>query len=214
MNPKPEMSSFVAKYGAANYSWAPLDRILLKACADQPLHQDISEVFAKVTLINRAYRANLQMAGTNVEEKLAKLLVEEEFDKVISSIAAMGKFRSEIVDEVVAVHEKFVLLTYRLTKQIENSFCAKYLGFHFPRTIPIFDNYAYTEARRLVADSVQKGPYAANKNAHYGYYCMAVVQLMTVLMEAGIGEPDIKLIDVVLYGSGAGNSSANELGLR
>jgi hypothetical protein len=199
----PNLTAFIADYRRpADNSWIPLDRILLRACAEQPLHQSVPEVYAKVTLINRVYKANLEMIGRDAEWNLAELMVKKGADKFIGGIAALGGFRRAILNEVLAAHEQFVCLVQELTPRVENSFCAKYLSFHYPKTIPIFDQFAYTEARKLVGHDLPKGLYSGNKNADYGYHCEAVLRLMAHLVEAGVPEPDIKRIDEVLYSNG------------
>ena len=144
------------------------------------------------------------MGVRNAEWKLAELMVNKEVDKFIRDIGRLDRFCRSALNEVLALHEQLVCLAQEVTGRVENSFCAKYLSFHYPKIIPIFDNYAYGKSWELAGRDLPKGLYIANKNVDYCYHCEAVIRLMGLLLETGVAEPDIKVIDYVLYSSGAG----------
>lgn len=195
------VDDFVSGYASAGLWWEALDRPILRACKEYPTHSDAREVFGKVALVNRAYRANLQMGVKDAEWKLAELLVNDNADKVISPLSCVSAFSRDTLETILAVHDDLVRLTYRVTNRVENSFCAKYLSFHFPEVVPLFDGYAYACSWRLMKERLPRGLYRDRWNVDYGYHCEAVLALVEVLHERGIRKPVLKLVDSVLYGA-------------
>jgi hypothetical protein len=139
------------------------------------------------------------MAGGDSEEKLASAMVDEGFDSIVSPLSGLSRFTSQTLTTVVGVHEKFVQLARAVTGRTENSFCAKYLSFHHPQAVPIFDHNAYNSSWRLMQDRLPKGLYKDNWNIDYGYHCEAILHLTKALEDAGIRDYDLKQIDYVLY---------------
>ncbi len=195
------VDDFVAGYALADLWWEALDRPILRACRERPEHSDPHEVFGKVALVNRAYRANLQMGVKDAEWQLAERLVRDNVDGLISPLNSVTTFTRDTLGTVLDVHEGLVRLTYKVANRVENSFCAKYLSFHFPGVVPLFDRYAYACSWRLMTEGLPRGLYANRWNVDYGYHCEAVLALVEVLHKQGIREPVLKLVDSVLYGA-------------
>ena len=139
------------------------------------------------------------MGVKDAEWKLAQLMVDNDFDKSISEALTLGSFSSSTLPSVIALHEGFVHLGRRVTKRIENSFCSKYLSFHFPKLFPLFDRNAYNASWELTGHRLSRGLYVGNRNVDYAYHCEAILKLLTELHQHGVAEPDLKTIDYVLY---------------
>jgi hypothetical protein len=186
------------------YYFKHLDQAILTACRKNPAHNDASEVFAKIVLINRTYRANLDRyldrPIKDVEWRLAEKFVDGNIDKELLPLKNIRRFNRNSIDTIVQVHEKLVQLAYTITKRTQNSFCSKYLSFHFLKTVPIFDSHSYDASWRLVGNQVKAARFDENRNFDYGYHCEAILLLVEVLLRRGIKNPDLKLVDCVLYG--------------
>lgn len=63
------------------YWWHELDSVLVEMCTALPKHKNLNEVYRKVALINRAYRAKLEMGPDGPELKVAKAFVKKDIDK-------------------------------------------------------------------------------------------------------------------------------------
>ena len=82
------------------------------------------------------------------------------------------------------------------------SFASKYLSFHVPRVVPIYDSLSNKEGRRYARGRVTSAlPGSAAEQ--YRWHTASVLFLANHLRKQGI-EPDVKLIDVVLYGQAGG----------
>lgn len=186
------------------YYYEPLDQAIFNACRKMQRHTNKNEVFAKIALVNRTYGANfgryLGRAGKYPEWRLAEKFVRGKIDDLLLPLKSIGHFNRNSIDTIVRTHEKLVTVTYSITKRTENSFCSKYLSFHFPKIIPIFDFYSSDASWNLAGKEVKAARFDENWNCDYGYHCEAVLLLIKALLESGIKDPDLKLIDCVLYG--------------
>lgn len=190
------------------YYSEPLDQAILRACRKNPNHHSRNNVFAKIALVNRTYRANLGRYLGSAEKypewQLAKIFIQKDIDGLLSPLKHIRCFNRSSIDKIVQAHEKLVEVTYLVTNKAENSFCSKYLRFHFPKIIPIYDRFSYVASWSLVGKEVKAARGATrfddNKNCEYGYHCEAVLLLLEALLKKGIKDPDLRLVDCVLYG--------------
>lgn len=195
-----QMKDFIKGYGNADYYFRQIDEAILHACRKNPSHNKKEEVFAKIALINRTYGANLdRYLGREAEWRLAERFVHKKLDSRLLPLKEIRRFNRNSIDTIVQTHEELVKVTYSITKRVQNSFCSKYLSFHFPKIIPIFDSYSYTASWNLVGKQVKAARFDENWNYDYGYHCEAVLLLVEALFRSGIKNPDLKLVDCVLY---------------
>jgi len=184
------------------YSWAALDRALGGVCADMPCHISVDEVFAKVAIINRTYRANLQLAAPEAEWKVAKQLVMARADRILDPLRRFSEFSCEALTTVLGSHEQLVKIAHKVTKRSQNSFISKYLHFHFPDVVPIFDSYSYDKTWTLAPlTEAEWAQYDRRLNRHYCFHCGSLLQIIDELQGRGVAAPSVKLLDVLLYGS-------------
>ncbi len=190
------------------YYFRNLDQAILYACKTNPDHNDKNAVFSKIALVNRTYRANLGRylgrAGKDSEWRLAERFVKEQIDNELLPLKHIRRFNRNSIDKIVQSHDKLIKVTYSITKQTNNSFCSKYLHFHFSKIVPIFDSYSYTCSWNLAGREVKATRKATRFddgwNYEYGYHCEAVLFLVESLLRSGIRNPNLKLVDCVLYG--------------
>ncbi len=200
-----EIRNFCKAYKAlekkGTYPWQILDEALFYVCNEYPKHKTTDEVFSKVALVNRAYRTNLHFAGKkNIETRIAETLVNNNLDAALAPLRTMRSLVTENLSAVVEVHGQIVTIVKKVTKKINNSFVSKYMHFHFPDIVPIFDQYAYDESWRL--KPLQKSEWLKWDdliNCEYGYHCESVVNLLNELRANGVNSPNLKLIDILLY---------------
>lgn len=184
------------------YNWQCLDQVLWEMCDQTPGHTDVRRVLAKVGLVNRAYRANLQMGVEEAEWKVARRLIDSDIDRHIVALRALTTFDRTTAPVVLDAHRSLVALCKETTSRWALSFASKYLSFHAPRVVPLFDQYAYTEGWKLVRGVVNE-PMAGNAAEDYRWHAASVLFLADQLRAQGV-EPNVKYIDVVLYGSAGG----------
>ena len=199
------IDDFKSTYREVTYWWEPLDRPILRACREMPDHTAVEDVFAKIALVNRTYRANLQMGTKRAEWKAAERFVQSGVDNRIAALRTAAPFSSTTLSLVLEAHENLVDILKPLTGRVENSFVAKYLSFHFPSVVPIFDRNAYATSWRLVGARIAGIPHPNWYNTKYQYHCAALLILINELVQDGVQAPSLKLIDNVLYDSFSGS---------
>jgi hypothetical protein len=184
------------------YWWIPLDHPIIRACEDNPGHTDWCEVAAKVALVNRMYSAQLgrgKWGKYEAEDKVTKALVESDIDVFMRKLSKVATLNHDNLPKVVECHDKLVEIIRKRLKQYAVSFSSKYLSFHFPHVVPIFDTKATTCARKILkADEIFKADSNFRGSGSYEKHCGRILRLMAILDEQKI-EPDVKTIDYVLY---------------
>jgi hypothetical protein len=195
------LQEFVETYRSAGYRWKEIDQVLRRMCQESPEHVQVPDVYAKVALINRAYRANVQMGAKDAEWKVAERLVDRRADEFISPLLALSCFNHETIARVVDAHQQLVKIVHSVTGRITDSFASKYLSFHAPDVVPLFDGHSEEVAQRLVGDRVRRESYRGNVNQRYAHHCEAVLLLVDILGEHGIADPKLKQIDCAIYGT-------------
>ena len=176
-----------------------VDLPIIEACAKRPGHKNVYEVYGKVALVNRMYAAKLgRFTKVNHPEwKVADQLVKHEADLFIAPLANIKALNNDTVSAVVASHRKLMKIIHNITKKYYPSFSAKYLSFHFSRLVPIYDSKSIKWSKRIVAQLV--GRKAATANSEYEKHCLRILILLDFLRRNQIEDPDVKLVDLVLY---------------
>jgi len=173
-------------------------------CADSPRHTSVKDVFAKVALINRGYRANLELGARDAEWKVAERFVKGRVDEIMAPLHKLSVFSAASLPVILDVHEQLARLASKVTARVENSFVSKYLHFHFVDLVPIFDRYAYERSWKLAPLPKADWPlYSRRKNYDYACHCASVLTVMNKLEEGGVKSPKLAIIDVLLYGDRA-----------
>ena len=194
------LKGFLAAYKKYNPTYDHYDRYIDEAISHlfkkYPGHKSIEQVFAKISLVNRVYRTNVERRKKEAEWKLAELLVANKFDNIIAPLKRIQKFNSETLPEIVKVHTRFVTLSKKTIRIRATSFCSKYLHFHFPKLIPIFDSNAYETAWRLVRKEICT---SCGDIGDYEYFCLTILTLAEKLRSQGIRSANLKAIDYLLY---------------
>lgn len=190
------IDEFVVAYRGVEYWWHALDEPILGLCSRHSDHIDARIVFGKVALINRAYRANVQMGVSNAEWTLAEALVAARFDETLSPLKTLDRLDAAALPVLLDAHERLVSVAKQATRRVTESFCSKYLSFHFPRLAPLFDSRAEKTAKSL---PLPRQAWSNAGNPRYRAHCGRVLDLISALRSAGIAEPDLKKLDYVLY---------------
>jgi hypothetical protein len=199
------LADFLSEYKrvqAQGYNWQVMDDTLFELCRRYPGHIEPREIVAKVGLVNRAYRANLQMGTEDAEWKLAQHLKNSDIDEHLNKLRSLPSFNDATAPVVLQAHHRLVEVCKEVTGRWALSFASKYLSFHAPRVVPIFDSYSYAEGWKYARGSVAS-PLPGAAAEDYRWHTASVLFLANHLRTQGI-EPDVKLIDVVLYGQAGG----------
>jgi hypothetical protein len=198
---KSDMKRFVDAYKrtGGKYAFKYLDEAIYGLCKKYPAHANKEQVYAKIALVNNVYRTNIHMSKSGAEWTLAGYYVREKIDKYLSPLKDIKQFNQSTSTKIIKRHEELMRVTKRALGRNALSFCSKYLNFHFPNIIPIYDSRAKKTIWEYVGNSLDHLDYEDKINAEYAYYCAAILELIVVLKKYGVRNPSLKIIDVLLY---------------
>lgn len=131
---------------------------LYKMCEEQPLHNDIGVIHGKIWLIGHAYSASVsrtkevqKFKGVDfIKEVVAPAIKRSGIDHWILSIKDIERVTLDNYERILYVHHKLVGVLEEVTGHSKRSLASKYLHFHLPKSVFIYDSIANKEIRTLV----------------------------------------------------------------
>jgi len=194
------IEEFIELYRATPAAgWAELDKPVLQYFSEHTEHTEVDVVSAKVALVNRVYRANLQMAREDAERLTAQKIVEVPPDDVLEPVLEATSLDRATLPAIVAAQAHLAWCAHEATDRWAHSWASKYLSFCKPEVAPILDRYSRAAVSKIVGGLPRGDEHDAYAYRRYSGFCEGVLQLAQALREAG--EPvDLKRMDAVLYG--------------
>jgi hypothetical protein len=135
-------------------AWDLSNQVLYDLCRTHPRHRDDAVIIAKVRLIGRTYAAAIErrqgrrdVAGDDFY--LDVVAPEMRRSRVDRLFAPLRRLRRPDADAVLPVHARLTAVFERITGHEKRALASKYLHFHFPRAVYLFDERADRAVRRL-----------------------------------------------------------------
>ena len=140
--------------------WEYGNSVLYRMCEEHPFHNDVDIIAGKLLLIGRTYAAAIERRKTNdgyrndefyYSVAAPKMVsVGEELDDRIARLKACAKPAEDNIDELILTH-KFLTDTFsELTELNKRSLASKYLHFHCPHMVYIYDSRADAGIKKLI----------------------------------------------------------------
>lgn len=128
------------------------NEVLYRMCSEKPQHKDIDIIKSKLWIIGRAYSAAIERkAGPDFKiETAAAILKASEIDSHISSLLKITKTDETNLDTLLRAHKCLTDALQRATGIEKRSLASKYLHFHAPKAVFIFDSIANRKIRELL----------------------------------------------------------------
>ncbi len=125
------------------------NKVLYRMCQEQPLHDSIDVIQGKLWLIGRSYAASIERkAGKNFKIKhAAEIIKNSKLDERIKTIADIDRLDNNNLSMILGVHSYFVKLLKEATGVEKRSLASKYLHFHAPKSVLIYDSIVNTNLR-------------------------------------------------------------------
>ena len=129
-------------------------------CEKHPANKKLDIVIRKVWIIGRTYAAAVERrkipAGREKVDvdslyinHVAPALIASEIDLKLNRVLQYRDFSNEALAAILDAHEYFLTVLRTFTDDDKRSLASKYLHFHAPKHIPIFDEMAETALARL-----------------------------------------------------------------
>lgn len=141
--------------------WAPVTQCLYDLCRKYPDHNRNSVVAAKVLLIGRSHAAAVERGVRNepgtirdttefYQKRIATPIRRSGLDIQISKLRSLEKISAENAEVVLAAHNRLTDVIASSIGMRKRSFASKYLHFHAPAAVPIYDSLADATLRRYL----------------------------------------------------------------
>ena len=150
--------AFVNRALRRQSTWDRGNQVLYDLCRQCPGHHELDQIVAKVWLIGRSYAAAIER-GAEIEEdedfyveRVAPAMRSARIDRWFSPLRGLKRPDAAAV---VPVHARLTGLFKKISGKEKRSLASKYLHFHFPKSVYIFDERAargirvVTSAQRL-----------------------------------------------------------------
>ncbi|WP_345980778.1 hypothetical protein [Sulfurimonas sp. HSL3-2] len=146
------------------------NQVLYKMCEERPLHNDIDTIRSKLWIIGRAYAASIERkAGEefNIED-VAEILKESKLDQEIENLNKIGRIDQNNIEVLLGTHDYLMQLFKKITGLEKRSLASKYLHFHAPKSVFIYDSIVRNELRkRLRAIGKTRFPISKKYDSEY-----------------------------------------------
>jgi hypothetical protein len=167
--------------------WAFGNGVVYRVCKKYPSHKEVDIVIGKIWIIGRTYAAAVERRKIPASNQkvdvdsfyrnhVAPRLIASEIDLKLRRILQHREFSEDAVTPILDAHQHFMTVLRRLTGDNKRSLASKYLHFHAPRHVPIFDDGAETALARLT--SSQKLRHAPSRFDHqYTRFVLLLLEL-------------------------------------
>jgi len=162
--------------------WDVGNHVLYEFCRRHPGHRDDAEIIGKVWLIGRSYAAaverrsgRLDVTGDNFYIDVVAPAIRQ--GRIDRWLLPLRDLRRPDADVVLPAHARLTALFKQISDQEKRSLAAKYLHFHFPRAVYLFDERASRTVRQLTAGRRMKQYTHEEYDPAYARFFLRCVEL-------------------------------------
>jgi hypothetical protein len=142
-------------------TWDLGNEVLYQLCRRHPEHHKHDEIAAKVWLIGRSYAAAIERGRGQPTVDGENFYVDTVAPTIRSAridrwLAPLGFLKRPDASVVVPAHKRLTDLFAEISGQDKRSLASKYLHFHFPKAVYIFDERASRGIRLVTAARRQR----------------------------------------------------------
>ena len=134
------------------------NEVLYRMCEERPCHDNIDTIKSKLWIIGRAYSAAIERkAGESFSlQRAAEQIKASKIDSHISKLQKINRTSLENVDILLTAHKYFTDVLKEITDLNKRSLASKYLHFHAPRSVFIYDSIANRRIREVIVPNKRK----------------------------------------------------------
>lgn len=144
--------------------WDLGNQVLYNLCKAYPQHKTDKEIIAKILLIGRTYAAAIERRKNNDRSNedfyvdvVASVVRKSRIDGWLYALKRMKTTTTATLPLVIKTHQNVMRLFERISGLNKRALASKYLHFHYPNTVFIYDSRVCEGMRKLKAFT-DKGP--------------------------------------------------------
>lgn len=125
------------------------NEVLYRMCSDKPKHDCIDVISSKLWIIGRSYSASIERkAGKDFKiNEAAEIIRKSDIDSRLGKISSIERPDINNLNQILDLHHFFLSLLKEATSIEKRSLASKYLHFHAPKAVFIYDSIANKELR-------------------------------------------------------------------
>lgn len=186
--------------------WDLGNKILYDLCKKYPKHTEVDEIFAKIWLIGRSYsvaierrKSNRDISNDEFYKKVCNTIKQNKIDKKLDKLKSLSKYNEETIKIILEVYEDINKIFKELTGINKTSLISKYLHFHFPEIVPIYDSRAKKSISILISknDDFKKKDSKNTKKGEYERFCYKILWILEEMRKTS--KKNISLRDLDKY---------------
>lgn len=163
------------------------NQVLYDMCSERPLHIDRDTVYSKIWIIGRAYSATIERkakSGFDVWD-VVDALIESKIDSKISELNTIERPTNDNLEILLDAHNYLSEIFLKTTGLKKRSLASKYLHFHSPKSVFIFDSIANREVRKAV--DIKRFTIPKNFDIPYAEFCVRCIHYRDTALEKNLG---------------------------
>lgn len=192
------------KYADDYSGWG--NEVLYRMCAERPKHSDVDTVAGKLWIIGRSYSAAIERkAGKGFKiEKAAKLLIDSDIDDHVERLRKIERLNGSNINILLGAHKHVTDVLAKATGIEKRSLASKYLHFHAPNSVFIYDSIASTKIRELLRLKKQRFKVPGGYDDAYASFLYRCIHYRDYELEPRLGMGvSPRRLDMELLGYGS-----------
>jgi hypothetical protein len=179
------------------------NEVLYRMCREKPLHDDIDVIKAKFLIIGRVYSAAIERkAGPNFKPytnpDVWRRIQSSEIDRHIHKLNHIDRITFDNAPILFEAHYQLTSLLKDITGINKRSLASKYLHFHSPKSVFIYDSLANKGVRQKLS---KKYDLTGNFDDEYEGFVYRCIDFRDAMLESKLGFPvSPRRLDMELLG--------------
>jgi len=130
--------------------------VLYRMCKENPLHQENDVIFSKVWLIGRSYAVAVERNKDKISQEEIYQQISQpgrwtSLERQIGQLSGKTVFNDiNTLRQALSLHKALTDLFHAITRQHKRSLASKYLHFHCPESVYIYDSEVNAEINRII----------------------------------------------------------------
>lgn len=188
------------------------NEVLYRMCAARPLHADFDTIQSKFALIGRYYGTSLerQVRSTVTTKEVVEAIRQSHLDGQIERLKTVDRPTQDNLDILLDAHQYLTNLLESVTGVRKSSLASKYLHFHAPRSVFIFDSKAAQMIRKFLPKGHKTFPCAGLHDPKYEAFTRRCIHYRNYILEPKLGAlATPRMIDMMILGYSAEQQRVN-----
>lgn len=170
--------------------WDLGNQVLYKLCKAYPHHRTDKEIIAKILLIGRTYAAAIERRKKSDRsnedfyvDPVASAVRESNIDAWLNTLKRMKTTTTATLPLVIKTHQNVTRLFEHISGLNKRALASKYLHFHYPNTVFIYDSRVCEGMRKLREITDNGAKWNGEGDSEYAKFATKCVTVRDYIMK-------------------------------